>query len=138
MWSANARKQTGANGAREIAIVFESDSGFGSITDTLAVGDSTTDQVIADYAQTKIDALNAQDVVYKSLTEGPIVPAKVPPPTPSQDELDRIQFLQDYRLLQNLVKSVDAGLLAADDKSITALQVKVKSEFKPEYGVLLG
>lgn len=138
MWSANAQKQTGPNGLREIAVIFESDSGYGSITEHLAFNESMTQDIIAGFAKRRIEELNAQDAAYEALVDGPIVPKDVVPVPPTQDEIDRALFLEDYHLLQKLTASVESGLLAADDKLITDLRVQVKAQFKPEYGEFLG
>lgn len=52
---------------------------------------------------------------------------------PTQAELDRKQFFEDFSKYQRVMEFVDLGLISASNAKVTALKNKVISEFKPEY-----
>lgn len=136
MWSAKTRKETGPNGNRQVALVFESDSGYASITDIYSVTPELTTDFLAERAKVRIEELNALDAVFEAVEVGVIV-GKDPEP-PSKEDLDKKQFQADYKLLQHLLAGVQDGVLKPDDQILIDLQTKVKTEFKPEYGDLLN
>lgn len=56
------------------------------------------------------------------------LPAAVPDPDPG-----RTQWLQDYRLLQQILRGVQAGVLDSANKIVTDQLTLVQSTFKPAY-----
>lgn len=131
MWTVDAQKQTGPNGSRLIALIYQSDSGFASVVDRIEVSDTITQDYLSVLAKARVDQLNAQDQAYAALVDGPIT-LKDPPP-PDKDAIARAQYFNDVLILDKLNAAVDNGTLDASDPVLVAQQIKVKTEFKPEY-----
>lgn len=87
-------------------------------------------------ASSKIDWLQAQDALFDAIPEGvlQVEPSVVDPlALPSQDEIEKQEFLANYTKLQRLTVFADKGILASDDQSITDLKSSLQKAFKPEY-----
>lgn len=91
--------------------------------------------------QSRIAVLNANDLILVQVADvekTPIpVAAPATPPAPKQDEIDRATFITDNNALKAMQKAIEQGLKKDSDQDYLDLQVKVKTEFKPEYSPLL-
>jgi hypothetical protein len=56
---------------------------------------------------------------------------------PTQDEIDKQEFLKDYRNWTAVKKAIDVGILTGSETPVVNLLNKVKSEFKVAYLTLL-
>lgn len=90
-------------------------------------------------AQVKIlEALTAyeQEVTVGDvdLTPDPIIP----PPTPTQAELNRAKWAEDYNKLQKLETLLTKKLIKSNDAELLALRTSVEADFKPEYADIVS
>lgn len=68
------------------------------------------------------------------LTPDPVIP----PPTPTQTELDKAKWSEDYNRLQKLETLLIKKLIKSNDVELLALRTSVEADFKPEYADLVG
>lgn len=80
----------------------------------------------------RIKQLTDLDNYHASLIIGPISTAIA---VPSQDELDRKLWFENYSRYRKLLQAVTDGFLKSDDTSISNLLSELKSSYKPEYGI---
>lgn len=134
MWTVTAGKEKQSNGAVVAILTFA--DGTRTIQERFDVQGGVTDDFLAQRAKAKISWLNAQDFAFSNITEGALIPKDVPPIVPvppTQDEIDRNQFLTDFHLQEKMKKAVAAGLMTVDSKEFTDLDTRIKSGFKIAY-----
>jgi hypothetical protein len=67
----------------------------------------------------------------------PVVPVVVPPPAPTQEELDRTAFLKAWRRLLNLRAALGAGLITSTNRQLTDTTDEVRARWDASYLDLL-
>jgi len=81
-----------------------------------------------------IDFLNELNFVFTPVTgDITILPAEPTPTAPTQAELARTGYDSSRNKLKTLMDLVRDGVFTGTEAQITALQAKVKADFKPEY-----
>lgn len=89
------------------------------------------------WVKSRLDAFNTGSVIETKYTDGatidPVDPV-VPPPTPTQAEIDRDQWLADYKKwLKVKTTLIDTGVLTGSEAPVIALKTKVQTNFKAAY-----
>jgi len=81
-----------------------------------------------------VDFLNELNFVFTPVT-GDIttLPAEPTPTEPTAKQLARTAYDSDRNKLKTLMDLVRDGVFTGDEAEITALQAKVKADFKPAY-----
>jgi hypothetical protein len=78
---------------------------------------------------TRLSALNAVD----TFTDGQTIDATVPVTVLTQAELDRNEWLNDWRKLETANRLVSAGVVSNTLPAYVALKTKVTNNFLPAY-----
>jgi len=135
MWSASITSVAKKNAVSEVIVTFT--DGKETVTQTYLVSDPTSlKKIISD----QINQYNTTDTFIATNPLGPVDLTVSPPPvlTPDPDQLAQSQFLDDLRTYRGMQNAVALGLLPANDPSISALALKLKTTFLPSYLQLLG
>lgn len=74
------------------------------------------------------------DATYATDTELDVTDPVVTPPTPTQAELDRAEWLKDYgRWVRVKTTLIDTGIFTGNEAPAVALKTKVSTNFKADY-----
>lgn len=92
-------------------------------------------------AKVGLDRLNAILAAEQALALGPIplpvVKPPVPPPAPTQDQLDRQTFIAAYVTFLKMQRAVSTGIKQPNDKDVSDATAAMKAAFKPGYEALI-
>lgn len=80
----------------------------------------------------RIDEVTAVHNLADTLAKDTVIDAPLNTP-PTQAEVDKQTFLEDYRKWVKVKQAIDIGILTGNEAPVVALLNKVKAAFKPEY-----
>lgn len=89
------------------------------------------------WVKSRLAAFNVGEVVEANYVDGADIDVSDPvvtPPTPTQAELDRAEWLKDYaRWVRVKTTLIDTGIFTGNEAPAVALKNKVSSNFVPDY-----
>lgn len=97
------------------------------------VGSTTTIEEIGLMAARQIDSLNRANAKVDTLQPGSLdvrLPGVPPAVEPTEEQLERNAFLDDYRLLRTIIRD---GVLGDDSAGVKELRDKVTASYKADY-----
>lgn len=135
MWTANIKGKRFEKG--QLIITVELTNGESTVDHIINLQNPQSPEYVSDSIKFKLKNLQELEDYGDGIPTGDFSPKPhKEPPQPSQDELDKEQWLSDYALLQAQRKAVEAGLMKEAD--IATLELAVKTNFKPEYATQIA
>jgi len=137
-WIAQLTKASLLDGDALLVVTFTNDAPVSSFDETYRFRSVQDTSFLRDKVRNRIAELNAVSAWVPTLPIGAIVPSAdpLPPPAPTQAELDRAAWLDKYRQLQSWMRAVNVGLESATDPLFTNLRADVLATRIPSYRLL--
>lgn len=138
-WTASiASKAVRGNG--KLVVEVDYTNGTQVIREDINISNAQSDKWLKQQIIDRVNALKSLDTYSSTIQTGAVdlTPEPVtPPPTPTQAELDRAKWSEDYNRLQKLEALLSKKLIKANNAELLALQTSVEADFKPEYADLV-
>lgn len=138
-WSAKITDKSLSEG--RLSITVELKNGSKLFGEKFIVSNAQGPSWLKDRINERIDVLNKLSAYEASLGLGDVdlTPDPItPPPTPTQAELNRAKWAEDYNKLQKLETLLTKKLIKSNDAELLALRTSVEADFKPEYADIVG
>lgn len=116
------------NEGNRIVVVVEFSNGTTTLSENIIV---VSDGDLARKVKGKIKQLEYIESTFDDLIVGGFI--NTSEPTPTQAELDKNEWQNDFSKLQRLKIAIGLGILNGDEALVTNLRTKIKTNFKPEY-----
>lgn len=135
MWTASIVSIVKSRGKTHIKVDYT--DGIDTLTIThIAEGINCTKDWLISVIRNEIQKMERVYALADEISLGN-VDITITPPIPTQEEIDRDKFIQDYRKFIIITRIVNLGILTGQEPFITNLVNTLKTNFKQEYINLL-
>lgn len=132
-YTATITNKTIADGLLSVDVLFESEDKSRRIMDCFQTRSSQDENWLANMIASKQQNLEALDAFEKTIPMGDIVPPPTEEQVPTVELSPREQYKAAYALFVKMTSLIAQGLLDTSNPDFSALQQKLKENFKPEY-----
>lgn len=132
MWNAKITQIT-REGRGDYTAVITFDDGVDKFDESYSLSANRDLNSLQKLVKNKILTLNTIKTFVSTLVVGDEISPSPDDQPPTQEQIEKQEFISDYNLLQRVQRAIDIGLLTGNEAQVVALKTKVQNEFKPTY-----